>query len=63
MATSSFQKNFSVKRKQQNRVVEVMTSDTLGANMSKKFDSKFARVNEYQPQLSAIFSVKKDVNA
>lgn len=59
MATSSFQKNFSVTRKHQDLVAEVMTSDTLGANMSKKFSSKFSKAKDYQKQLSAIFTVKE----
>lgn len=63
MATSSFQKNFSVKSKQANHVVSVMTSDSLGANMSKNFDSKFSGVSAFKGQLSSIFSTKKDLNA
>lgn len=59
MATSSFQKNFSVTRRHQDLVADVMTSDTLGAKMSKKFSSKFSKTKAYQEQLSAIFTVKE----
>ncbi|QGR83284.1 hypothetical protein FOC36_14345 [Enterococcus gallinarum] len=60
MATSSFQKNFSVSKKHQDLVAEVMTSNTLGANMSKKFSSKFSKAENYSKQLSAIFTVKEE---
>ncbi|HBK5439245.1 TPA: hypothetical protein LLC21_000064 [Enterococcus faecium] len=62
MATSSFQKNFTVTRKQQDRVVSVMTSDKLGSNMSKKFESKFSSAKNFQGQLNNVLSPKKVLN-
>ena len=58
MATSSFQKNFTVTKKQQDNVVSVMTSDSLGALISNKFESKFQMVDSHRDSLSKIFSKK-----
>lgn len=59
MATSSFQKNFTVSRKGQEQLASVMTCKSLGATMSKNFNSKFSKVDDYKTQLSEILKVKK----
>lgn len=59
VATSSFQKNFAIKKSQEDQVVSVMTSNSLGVLMSKKFESKFDKVINHKEKLSRIFSEKE----
>ena len=58
MATSSFQKNFKVTKKQQDDVSRVMTSDSIGALISKNFKTKFETVEDNRKLFSGIFSEK-----
>ncbi|PZL78263.1 hypothetical protein CI088_00400 [Enterococcus plantarum] len=59
MATSSFQKNFTVQNGDQDTIVSVMTSSFNQNLVNKKFQSKFEKVTSHETTFSKIFSGKK----